>query len=126
MIRYQEKNGEPELKYKPKRYPITEAVAETGKIDWTILAGVAEFLLNTGTSRYYGSDLYHCGNPKCTSTFFQSCLVCPKCGEEIDWEGITVRRIKICPKCSLQFSKEINYCPYHVPKIQLVEKDIPI
>jgi len=46
-------------------------------------------------------------------------------GEEIDWIGIATRKIKICPQCNREHGVDDNYCPYHIPKVALVEKEIP-
>jgi len=119
------------MKYKPTIWGITREVAKLQSPTLTALSGILEtaFYLQNA----YGGVLnYSCGNPKCGNAFVpfkstaQRPLVCPKCGEEINWEGIATRKVKVCPQCKYEYSLSVNYCPYHVPKVALVEKEIPL
>lgn len=119
------------MKFKPTIWGITREVDKLKNPTLTALSGVLETAFFLG-SAYHGRLVYSCGNPRCGYAFepFRSIrdrpLVCRKCGEEIDWEGIATRRIKICPKCSHEYSLDDSYCPYHIPKVGLVEKEIPL
>ena len=119
------------MKYKPTMFGITREVAKLKDPRATFISGIAETLLNLGTAYYGGFVTYSCGNPECSGTFTLTSrtkrpLVCPKCGEEIDWVGIATRKIKICPECNREYRLDDNYCPYHLPKVALVEKEIPL
>ena len=88
------------MKYKPNMFAITKAVAKSGKLDWTVISGISEFLLNVATSNRAGFTIYHCGKPNCNGVFFLSAnsktpLVCPQCGEELSFEG----GCNICKSC---------------------------
>jgi hypothetical protein len=119
------------MKYKPTLFGITKEVAKLKQPSAVIITGILETALNLGTAYYGGYVAYSCGNPKCNGTFILASrtrrpLVCPKCGEEIDWVGIATRKIKICPQCNSEYHLDDNYCPYHLPKVGLVEKEIPL
>jgi hypothetical protein len=78
---------------------------------------------------YLGKRVYICGNPNCgTLIIFHKDanrpILCKQSGEEIDWEGEYVRRIKICPKCNEEYEVNANYCSFHSPKVALQEKEI--
>jgi DNA-directed RNA polymerase subunit RPC12/RpoP len=119
------------MKYKPAIWGITREVDKLKNPNLTALSGILETALFLG-SAYHGYLVYSCGNPKCGKAFepFKSTaqrpLVCPKCGEEIAWEHIATRKIKVCPECNHEYGLNDNYCPYHIPKVALVEKEIPL
>lgn len=119
------------MKYKPTLFSITKEVAKFKHPTATVISGILETALNLGSVYYGGYVTYGCGNPECSGTFTLTSrtkipLVCPKCGEEIDWVGIATRKIKVCPQCNREHSLDDNYCPYHLPKVALVEKEIPL
>ena len=118
-------------KYKPKLFKIAEELAKAGKGRAAIGAGVIEFLLALGGAYYTGGVTYSCGNPRCDEVIYvrrdeERPLVCSRCGEEIDWAGIKTRIIKVCPTCNKQYDEEANFCPYHIPKVALVPKEVSI
>ncbi|MHA1378376.1 MAG: hypothetical protein ACTSRG_08330 [Candidatus Helarchaeota archaeon] len=87
------------------------------------------------TSNILGSSTgvltYDCGNLDCNGRFTviiksDKPLVCPQCGEEIDWEGFTTRIKRICPKCNKEFFQNEKYCPYHKPKVAIEDKQVEI
>jgi len=119
------------MKYKPTFLGITEEVTKLKDPQLTVISGILETALQIGTAYYGGYVTYSCGNPKCGGTFTLTSrakrpLICRKCGEEIDWKDIATKIIRICPKCNTEYSLDDNYCPYHVPKVALVEKEIPL
>lgn len=120
------------MKYKPTIWGITKEVAKLKNPNLTAISKILETVAFLGTAYYGGCLTYSCGNPECGKAFkpFKSNaerpLVCLRCGEEIDWEGIATRKIKICPQCNREYSIDDNYCPYHIPKVELVEKEIPL
>ena len=119
------------MKYKPKLFGITEKAAKLGDPGATLISGIFELALSLGTAYYGGFVTYSCGNPECSGTFTLTSrtkrpLVCHKCGEEIDWVGIVTRKIKICPQCNREYRLDDNYCLYHLPRVALVEKEIPL
>ncbi len=76
-----------------------------------------------------GKRRYLCGNPNCgTLIVFHTDelrpAVCHRCGSEIDWEGEYITRIMTCPKCNKQYSSDMNYCPFHAPAVQLIQKEV--
>jgi len=120
------------MKYKPTIWGITKEVAKLKNDSLTALSGVLETAFFLGSAYYRGSLFYSCGNPRCGKAFepFKSIaqrpLVCPQCGEEIDWVGIATRKVKVCPRCKHEYSLNDSYCPYHLPKVALEEKEIPL
>jgi predicted amidophosphoribosyltransferase len=95
------------------------------------VSGILEGVLNFASAHYGSVITYSCGNPDCNAAITFSSkskrpLVCSKCGEEIDWVGIATKMIKICPECNQQFGIDERYCPYHLPKVALIEKEIPL
>jgi DNA-directed RNA polymerase subunit RPC12/RpoP len=120
------------MKYKPTLFAITKEVAKLNNPTATAISGILETALHIGTRYYTGNRIYSCGNPRCNKAFepfisnAERPLVCPQCGEEIDWEGIATRKIKVCPQCRREYDLYINYCPYHIPKVALKEEEIPL
>ena len=50
--------------------------------------------------------------------------MCKQCGEEIDWEGELIRRLKVCPVCNEEYEISDSFCYFHVPKVELKEREI--
>ena len=99
-----------------------------GNDGWTFLAGIAEAALSLKLAEKGIPFSWGCGNPNCDGTFTMVShssrpLVCPKCGQEIDWTGIATRKVKTCPVCGQQRNAWDTYCPYHVPPVELTERD---
>jgi hypothetical protein len=119
------------MKYKPKAFPFTQAVAEMGSNGWTLVAGLVEFAGNLALTEKGIPPTYSCGKRGCTGTFStmsksERPLVCPKCGSEIDWIGIATKKVKRCPVCHKAGSDLDIYCKYHVPGVPLKEYEEPI
>jgi predicted RNA-binding Zn-ribbon protein involved in translation (DUF1610 family) len=53
--------------------------------------------------------------------------VCSYCEQEIDWVGTKTQLAKRCPECGYE-TADVNsvVCPYHLPVIRLVAREIPI
>lgn len=120
------------MKYKPTIWGITREVAKLRNDNLTAMSGILETIGFLGNAYYNRSLIYSCGNPLCNQTFepFTSHsdrpLVCPRCGEEVDWTGIGTRKAKVCPRCKHEYSLNDKYCPYHLPRVALEEKEIPL
>jgi len=120
------------MKYKPTIWGITREVDKLKNPNLTALSGILETIGFLGNAYYNRSLIYSCGNPQCNKPFeplksnTQRPLVCPRCGEEVDWTGIATRKIKTCPQCKREYSLSDNYCPNHIPRVALVEKEIPL
>jgi uncharacterized Zn-finger protein len=120
------------MKYKPTIWGMTREVAKLNNPNLTALSGILETIGFLGNAHYNRSLIYSCGNPQCNKPFepFKSTaqrpLVCSYCGEEIDWQDIATRKIRVCPQCKREYRLNESYCSYHIPKIQLIEKEIPI
>ena len=120
------------IKYKPTIWGITKEVAKLQNPNLTALSGILETIGVLGNAYYNHSLIYSCGNPQCNKTFepFKSFkerpLVCSQCGQEIDWEGICTRKAKVCPRCNHEYAINDVYCIYHVPRVALVEKEVPL
>ena len=73
-----------------------------------------------------GMNAYTCGNCSNVITFpFTS--RCSKCGEEIDWTGIYVKKINVCPNCrKSNFRPDDKFCDVCPERIQLKEVEIQV
>jgi hypothetical protein len=120
------------MKYKPTIWGITKEVTKLKNPTATALSGILETAFFLGNAYYNRSLIYSCGNPQCNQTFepFTSHadrpLVCPRRGEEVDWSGIVTRKAKVCPRCNREYSLSDKYCSYHLPRVALEEKEIPL
>jgi hypothetical protein len=115
-------NGD--IRIMAKFKPIKRSPVET---DNPIIRGIDSLII--ASEGYLGKRVYICGNPNCGTLIIfhkdaKRPILCKQCGEEIDWEGEYVRRIKICPKCNEEYEVNANYCSFHSPKIALQEKEI--
>jgi hypothetical protein len=118
--RNDEIKGSPLPKFKPIKRPFDETHNPLVKMLDTIVSGLEQTL---------GRHTYLCGNPECgTLIIFHSNdprpVVCLRCGSEVDWEGEYISRIKVCPKCNMEYDSTANYCQSHLPPISLMEKVI--
>jgi hypothetical protein len=118
--RNDEIKGSPLPKFKPIKRPFDETHNPLVKMLDTIVSGLEQTL---------GRHTYLCGNPDCgTLIIFHSNdprpVVCLRCGSEVDWEGEYISRIKVCPKCNMEYDSTANYCQSHLPPISLMEKVI--
>jgi hypothetical protein len=85
-----------------------------------------DFLLSLGTQ-----DGYVCGH--CRKPFYVDKKgssrpeVCSYCEQQIDWVGIKIRQVKVCPRGDYE-TPDLNkvVCPYHFPVARLEVKEIPI
>lgn len=116
------------MKYKPELFKLTGESIKQYKNGFAIASEISDFLYNAATLAFGDFLTYKCGNPNCRAVITHSLrskrpLVCSECGEEIDWGGNALKKVKICPQCNQHFSLNKNYCPYHVPKVALVEKE---
>jgi hypothetical protein len=107
-------------RYKPVKRPSAETDSTLVKVLDSIINGLEQSV---------GRRTYLCGNPDCgTMIIFHSNeprpVICHKCGLEIDWEGEYLTRIRICPRCNKEYDAIANYCSYHYPSVQLIEKEI--
>jgi len=120
------------MKYKPTIWGITREVAKLKNPNITALSGILETIGFLGNAYYNRSLIYSCGNPQCNKTFepikslAQRPLVCSQCGEEIDWEGIATRKVKVCPQCKNEYGLKDKYCLYHIPRVALEEREVPL
>ncbi|HEX9317301.1 MAG TPA: hypothetical protein VF884_00025 [Nitrososphaeraceae archaeon] len=107
-------------RYKPIKRPSAETDSTFVKVLDSIINGLEQSV---------GRRTYLCGNPDCgTLIIFHSNeprpVICHKCGLEIDWEGEYLTRIRVCPRCNKEYDAIANYCSYHYPSVQLIEKEI--
>ncbi len=114
------------VKHKPKLFKKTGELIKAGHTQAAIFVGALE-ILPTLVGISSGTVTYNCGNPRCNGLIAISSnakrpVVCKKCGEEIDWVGIETRIAKVCPTCNKELAEEDNFCPYHVPKVELIKK----
>ena len=84
-------------------------------------------ILNSTLSIISGQRLFYCGG--CQEEIIvdkkdTKPVICKKCGEEIDWIDVYTKIIKVCPECDKKFDSSDNFCPFHLPKVELVEKRI--
>jgi len=108
----------------PRFKPIKRPSAETENPLVKMLDSIV-----SGLEQSTGKRTYLCGNPDCgTLIIFHSNerrpVICLRCGNEIDWEGEYITRIKVCPKCNKEYDTNANYCQYHFPQVSLIEKEI--
>lgn len=83
----------------------------------------------SGLEGSLGKRSYLCGNPDCgTLIIFHTNeprpVVCHRCGNEIDWEGEYITRIRICPTCNKEYDTNANCCSFHSPPVPLIEKEV--
>ena len=107
-------------KYKPKKRSSVET-------DNPILKRLDIF--NIASDAYFGKQVYVCGNPVCQGLIIfhkkgKRPVVCKQCGEEIDWEGEFIKRLKLCPVCNEEYEISDSFCYFHVPKVELKEREI--
>jgi hypothetical protein len=106
-------------RFKPDKRPVS---------DDNPLAKVLDSIVS-GLEQSLGKRTYLCGNPECGAVIIfhnndPRPVVCLKCGNEIDWEGEYVTRIKICPKCNEEYDSYANFCSHHFPAVSLQEKEV--
>jgi hypothetical protein len=107
-------------KYKPKKKSSLDT-------DNPILKRLDVF--NFASDAYFGKQVYICGNPACQGLIMfhkkgKRPVVCKQCGEEIDWEGEFIRRLKLCPVCNEEYEISDSFCYFHVPKVELKEREM--
>lgn len=119
------------MKYKPTMFPATVAAVKAENWGIALLAGVLETWMGATNFKAGAGLVFSCGNPKCGGSFAlvsgaKRPLVCPKCGQEIDWTGIATRKVKRCPECKRLGKSDDIYCSYHVPPVALREEEVPL
>lgn len=107
-------------KFKPIKRPSVDTENPLLKVLDSMVSGLEQSM---------GKRTYLCGNPDCgTLIIFHSNeprpVVCHRCGNEIDWEGEYITRIRTCPTCNKEYDSTANYCQFHSPPVTLIEKEI--
>jgi hypothetical protein len=119
------------MKYKPKTFPITQAVAKRGDNLLTFISLFGEAYLTVEMAKKGIPWRFYCGKPGCKGSFPLPSvntrpLVCPVCGSEIDWTGIATRLVSHCPECGAIGNDHDTFCKYHVPAVRLEVIEVPI
>jgi hypothetical protein len=119
------------MKYKPKAFPITQAVEKRNDNFTTAITLFFEAALTIGMAQKGIPMTFLCGKPGCSGSFGITSVenrprVCPICGSEIDWSGILTREVKRCPKCGIIGNDHDVFCKYHIPAVRLEVVEIPI
>jgi predicted RNA-binding Zn-ribbon protein involved in translation (DUF1610 family) len=104
------------LSIRPRRY---------SEIDPSSVLGI----INDALGMYTESPSFLCGDVKCNAIIRvkkgeEKPKFCSKCGTEIDWSDIFVKIMKVCPKCSKEYSESENFCRLDGTKLQ--EKPVSI
>jgi hypothetical protein len=116
------------MKYKPTKFPMTEAAIQAQKWGWAIGLGVVEFAIAANDAQR-GAETWCCGNSRCGAALVMRTgrlpKVCSSCGGEVDWVGIKTRIIRVCPRCNYQGTSSEKYCPWDTPPALLRDKEVP-